>query len=125
MKLNRDQIRAARSYATKCGKHAAPIVAHATRTRVFTERDVNEILLATVDGHERVAALLKSWRKQPPLNPTQTKKHLLYDLLARVEQALIGVSDYCRAYHLQDCSNCDDLECCDNTYRKYHPRKAP
>lgn len=123
MKLNRDQIRAARSYATKCRKHAAPIVAYATRTQVFSEREVNEILLATVDGHERVAELVKAWRKQPPLNPTQTKKQLLFDLLMRVEQALVGVSDYCRAYHLQDCSNCDDRECGDNTYKRYHPRK--
>jgi hypothetical protein len=123
MKLNRLQLRAARGYAKKCGQHATPIIAYDAGIRVFSERDVNKILLATVDGYERVAALLKAWRKQPPLNPTQTKKQLLYDLLARVEQALVSVSDYCRAYHLQDCSNCDDLKCCDNTYRQYHPRK--
>lgn len=123
MKLSREQIRAARAYAKKCAKHAAPIVAHATRTQVFTERDVTEILLAALDGHERVAKLIKSLRRDPRISPHQTKKQQVYELLAMTEQALIGVSAYCREHHLQDCSNCDDLKCCDNTYRQYHPRR--
>lgn len=119
MKLNQLQLRRARAYAKKYEKHASPIIFH----KAYSERDVIHILQATVDGHERVAKLVKTWRKNLPLNPTQSRRQFAYDLLACVEQALVGVSDYCRAYHFQDCSNCDDLACCDNTYRRYHPKK--